>query len=686
MRYLNWFDKIGIHPYMTIKYNQSNVSISGLILTIIVFVITLLGSKNIIIDYFVVKNPNTFLLLDKDPNTVIFNNTDIVNDITISYVEFDSIKSKFIQLPYNAINITPIVSIANSDNGYAITSFEKLINCKEKSKDLLSNNMKHLFVQTNENSDELDEDKINRSLCFKDNTLSNVYQTENRESLTSLIFYTSSNYDLLSKNPFKQYFARLAYTQYIYQPNNINNPYFKKNEVYIFPLNPSYSTGYVTNIKKTELSLITNPFILQENVNTYDIYQVDKIYNLYNSNRLSDKFPILAIIFKQDPIKNQLKFKYTTLEQVTSYIGGFFPVIYYIFYVVNTYISSFELQAYLINRIFTFHYILDNEKNTNIRKKANYIINNLNNESCNNSILNIKDKSNNSVINNNLSNISIKNCDLELKNLNIVNNDFNNKYKSQNLNNNSKSKFCKYISILSNKNLNYKKCLKTLNNKGLTNDLSKQNMIETDVLKNNYLQHINEKLKTNKKSNANTLIKQDITTNFNLTNILNNDNNLKEITFNINRKRTLKNIDKVVNNDINYIKNYRLKWNITGYDIFKYKNFSCFYKGIERNKLAVYSTSINIINNLVEFPNIIKSNLEQKLLNKMLLNKASDYILPSLNIEFESSLEELQYYKNLVYDIPRSFNNKEDIQLLPIINDYEDLKSRLLKNLYKSYI
>ena len=104
-------------------------------------------------------------------------------------------------------------------------------------------------------------------------------------------------------------FFEIIKTQYVYQPNNSTNPFYKKKNTFLYTLDTKKASSYIINFQNTVLSLTYNPYIFYSYIEVYNIYAISNMQPFFTFNRNYDAVYLLALVFFKESIKNNIKYQ-----------------------------------------------------------------------------------------------------------------------------------------------------------------------------------------------------------------------------------------------------------------------------------------------------------------------------------------------------------------------------------------
>ena len=160
----------------------------------------------------------------------------------------------------------------------------------------------------------------------------------------------------------------MYYPQTYLTPGNNAKFYTKRLEWQLFFLSPETSKMYNIDFQRKITNKIFNTFYYDNNQIDY-FYSMDKNYltgevDTKYMNYLPGGKPSLILYINKTIYTRIYYFKFTTLNDIISNIGGSFELIYLMLSILNSIFTNFSYHAFLLNSIFKFHTSKDSHEKT----------------------------------------------------------------------------------------------------------------------------------------------------------------------------------------------------------------------------------------------------------------------------------------------------------------------------------
>ena len=151
----------------------------------------------------------------------------------------------------------------------------------------------------------------------------------------------------------------MFYEKTYFTPGNKDQFYTKKLEYELFPVTPDKIRMYNVNFIRTETERDYSQLFFQ-NIISDSFITMDKVFlqgedTKPKSTGLSFSFPNLVIFLNKVPINKTMSFKYTSISDIISDLGGSFDLIFVIFQIFHNFLTTYNYEAFLLNSVFQYH-------------------------------------------------------------------------------------------------------------------------------------------------------------------------------------------------------------------------------------------------------------------------------------------------------------------------------------------
>ena len=163
----------------------------------------------------------------------------------------------------------------------------------------------------------------------------------------------------------------MFYPKTYFTPGDSQRFYTKRVEFEVFSLETDKIKLYYASFQKTKTERDYSEFFFP-NVIEDEFITADKVFLQGEANRDIKGIPCLLLYLNKNPFSVIYSFKYTSISDVISSLGGSFDLIFVVFQIIHNYITTFNYKAYLLNSIFSFH--CSNIENNAIYNKINTFV------------------------------------------------------------------------------------------------------------------------------------------------------------------------------------------------------------------------------------------------------------------------------------------------------------------------
>ena len=355
------FDLVGVKPSFKINQLQNQQTYLGLLFTILIGVFTFLNSKDSISNYIYSTYPQISEEYATESTDLKFD-FENKNPVMFSYAYLDTKTFKINYVPHDSSISTPIINYLDfKENEVEYKGLYFTEKCNMTDIEILSKNDTFTGGIEDDYWKEIKKNAV-RSYCFPKNNNTYANSDNQNNGRTIMINVHSNILDQLSaysNYTSKMFLLIMYYPQTYLTPGNNAKFYTKRLEWQLFFLSPETSKMYNIDFQRKTTNKIFSTYFFDNNQLDY-FFSMDKNYltgevETKYMNYLPGGKPSLILYINKTIYTKIYNFKFTTLNDVISNIGGSFELIYLMLSIVNSVLTKFSYHAFLLNSIFKFH-------------------------------------------------------------------------------------------------------------------------------------------------------------------------------------------------------------------------------------------------------------------------------------------------------------------------------------------
>jgi hypothetical protein len=386
-RLIKSVDKLGLTPQFLIERKQKYNTVSGGILSILIFILTLLACIFFGKELYLKADPTVILSNSFDKDARLFNLTakNFNFFIGVQGIDFVYYIDPTIYTLKIGINQISLIHMPNGDKDFKY-NFNRY-NLERCDLNKHFKNFKNQFeTQDLENLLCLDQEKFDRIPLmgsFGDKQyqyLEFTVSSCNNETNPDIICQPK---EVIDKKLEGGFFV-INYIETIFDPKNFTNPDLNIRRDFYTSISNKYFKEITFHMKNVDY--ISDSGILMAFEVTQNFLQTNNIKEIYDFRTGAETF--ISSVFRLSNNRDVIKRKYLKLQDVLAQVGGFIKSIVIIVAFFNHFYSTTNFYIFLMNKLYAFDdYFINNESNINEQENNfnNNILKNYNNIFFNNS-------------------------------------------------------------------------------------------------------------------------------------------------------------------------------------------------------------------------------------------------------------------------------------------------------------
>ena len=383
MKALLNLDLVGKKPDISIRKRSHYKTFLGSFFTLTIISLTILNSKDTIEAYINKTYPSISEEYLESKSFINF--TMKSNPLMFTYGYLDIISSNITYIKPREENDTssdldgPVLSFLNVSGGSYTADYQ---NYKKYAIKCDSNKLREISTSQIEN------EKDGNTLTFWNNILKQAETSyclpegdepdytnidENGNGRIQVITVDNDNLTRLNNkygknSSLRLFFLFVFYSKVYFTPGSSEGFYTKRLEYEVFPLQTDRKLMYIMEFQNIQTTRDYSEFFLV-NKKENEFISVDKT-KAYASVEVNDilesLFPPLTIQFTKVPIMKLYTFKYSTISDIISSLGGSFDIIFFSIQLIHNFNTHFNYKAFILNSVFMYHTTNQEPRNTNL--------------------------------------------------------------------------------------------------------------------------------------------------------------------------------------------------------------------------------------------------------------------------------------------------------------------------------